>query len=85
MPMQLLPRQCSYCPTPFTRLASSLAQVTSFVFILGGTIPSDQMMTVDRLLKISVGLFSFFCAVEILGIIVAVAFLTFNICHSDHR
>ncbi|CAH3180504.1 unnamed protein product [Porites lobata] len=51
----------------------------------GGTIPSDQMMTVDRLLKISVGLFSFFCAVEILGIIVAVAFLTFNICHRDHR
>ena len=55
------------------------------VFLIGGSVPADQMTTVDKLLKISIGLFGFFCAVEVLGIFMAAAFLAFNINHSDHR
>lgn len=51
----------------------------------GGSVPVDQMTTVDKLLTVSLGSFGFFCAVEVLGIIMAVAFLAFNICHSTHR
>ncbi|PFX27466.1 Gamma-aminobutyric acid type B receptor subunit 2 [Stylophora pistillata] len=51
----------------------------------GGSVPADQMTTVDKLLTISRGSFGFFCAVEVLGIIIAVVFLAFNISHSSHR
>ncbi|XP_015751028.1 PREDICTED: gamma-aminobutyric acid type B receptor subunit 2-like [Acropora digitifera] len=43
------------------------------------------MRTVNQLLKISRSLFAFFCGAEVLGIIMAVAFLTFNIKKSQHR
>lgn len=51
----------------------------------GGSVPADQMTTVDKLQTISIGSFGFFCAVEVLGIIIAVAFLVFNISYSSHR
>ncbi|XP_066029733.1 gamma-aminobutyric acid type B receptor subunit 2 isoform X4 [Pocillopora verrucosa] len=51
----------------------------------GGSVPADQMTTVDKLQTISIGSFGFFCAVEVLGIIIAVAFLAFNISYSSHR
>ena len=54
-------------------------------FLKGGSVPVDQMTIVDKLLTVSIGLFAFFCAAEVLGIIMAVAFLAFNISHSDHR
>ncbi|KAJ7375512.1 Gamma-aminobutyric acid type B receptor subunit 2 [Desmophyllum pertusum] len=69
----------------YTVLKDKLVLKSSKFVWKGGNIPVDQMTTVDKLLKISPGLFGFFCAVEVLGIIMAVAFLAFNICHSDHR
>ena len=50
-----------------------------------GKIPADQITTVNKLQTISFGFFGFFFAAEVLGIIVAVAFLAFNISHSTHR
>lgn len=50
-----------------------------------GKIPADQITTVNKLQTISFGFFGFFFAAEVLGIVMAVAFLAFNISHSTHR
>ena len=64
---------------------STQSGIISSHLFTGGSVPVDQMTTVDKLLTVSIGLFAFFCAVEVLGIIMAVAFLAFNISHSNHR
>ena len=61
------------------------ADLQIIIQISGGKIPADQMTTVNKQFKISLGLFGFFCAADVLGIIMAVAFLTFNINNSEHR
>lgn len=69
----------------YTVLTDKLVLESSKFIWEGGSVPVDQMTTVDKLLTVSIGLFAFFCAVEVLGIIMAVAFLAFNITHSNHR
>ncbi|KAL9967671.1 hypothetical protein ACROYT_G025952 [Oculina patagonica] len=69
----------------YTVLTDKLVLESSKIVWKGESIPVDHMTTVDKLLKISISLFGFFCAVEVLGIIMAAAFLAFNISHSNHR
>ena len=52
---------------------------------IGGQAPSDRVTVKDKRQKISIGLFGFFCALEIAGILMAAAFLVFNLNYSSHR
>ncbi|XP_068750673.1 gamma-aminobutyric acid type B receptor subunit 2-like isoform X2 [Montipora capricornis] len=69
----------------YTVLKEELALESAKFIWQGGKIPADQMTTVNKQFEISLGLFGFFCAADGLGIIIAVAFLTFNINNSEHR
>ncbi|XP_068671530.1 gamma-aminobutyric acid type B receptor subunit 2-like isoform X2 [Montipora foliosa] len=69
----------------YTVLKEELVLESAKFIWQGGKIPADQMTTVNKQFEISLGLFGFFCAADGLGIIIAVAFLTFNINNSEHR
>ena len=51
----------------------------------GTQAPKDRVTEKEKLQTISVGVFSFFCALQLASILMATAFLVFNIIYADHR